>query len=108
MGDSFDLFFRRKPSKISLALALGLTDSDGANVIHVGDTLNDLAASHKVIRLNPSHPETLITVGAAWGYEGREELERGVEIPGRGRVHFNHIADSPRELVGIVKKRMDD
>ena len=58
----------KKPSKISLALALGLLDSDGNYTIHVGDTLNDLAASQKVIRLNPLHPETLITVGVSWGY----------------------------------------
>lgn len=94
----------KKPSKISLALALGLTDSEGEHVLHIGDTVNDLAASQKVIRLSPNRPETLITVGAAWGYEGRETLENGIEVPGQGRTHFNHIIDHPSELVEIVKK----
>ncbi|NPE26950.1 HAD family hydrolase [Methanococcoides sp. SA1] len=92
----------KKPSKISLALALGLIDSDGAHVIHVGDTINDLAASHKVVRLNPCRPETLITVGAAWGYEGRDVLEKGAEVSGEGTIYFNHIIDKPQELVGVV------
>ncbi len=94
----------KKPSKISLALALGLIDSEGQYTIHVGDTLNDLAASQKVMRLNPSHPETLITVGVGWGYEGKEKLEEGLEIPGEGNIYFNHIIEKPSELVNIVKK----
>jgi len=91
-----------KPSKISLALTLGLIDSEGEFVMHVGDTLNDLAASQKVVRLNPMRPETLITVGAGWGYEGREKLEQGVKVDGLGTVHFNHIVDRPERLVGLV------
>lgn len=94
----------KKPSKISLALALGLIDSDGEHTLHIGDTLNDLSSSQKIIRLNPLHPETLITVGVSWGYEKKEELEKGVEIPGEGKVYFNHIVDKPSEIVGLVKK----
>lgn len=94
----------KKPSKISLALALGLIDSEGEYTIHVGDTLNDLSASQKVVRLNPLHPETLITVGVGWGYEGKENLEKGIEIPGEGKAYFNHIIEKPSELVNIVKK----
>jgi len=93
-----------KPSKIPLALNLGLIGSNGESVIHVGDTLNDLAASHKVIRLNPSRPETLLTVGAAWGYEGREKLESGVRLTNDATLHFNYIIDKPEELVSIVRK----
>lgn len=94
-----------KPSKISLALVLGLIDSEGEFTMHVGDTLNDLAASHKVIRLNPSRPETLITVGAAWGYEGREKLEQGVKLNDKtgATAHFNYIIDKPEQLFPIVK-----
>jgi len=94
----------KKPSKVSLALALGLLDSPGEYVLHVGDTLNDLVASQKIIRLNPMHPETLITVGVSWGYEGKKRLKEGVEVPGQGRVHFNHIISKPFELFGIVEK----
>ena len=94
----------KKPSKISLALVLGLIDSEGENVMHVGDTLNDLAASQKIIRLNPLHPETLITVGVSWGYEGKENLEKGIEISGEGRAYFNHLVDEPSEIVELVKK----
>ena len=95
-----------KPSKISLAIILGLIDSEGGSTLHVGDTLNDLAASHKVVRLNPSRPETLITVGVSWGYEGRERLEKGVSIPDGGTIHFNYIIDRPEELLPIVRKLM--
>ena len=94
----------KKPSKISLALMLGLMDSNGAYTLHVGDTRNDLRSSQKVIRLNPMHPETLITVGACYGYEGREILEQGVETPD-GVVKFDYLIDDPRELgvdVGIA------
>lgn len=94
----------KKPSKISLALALGLIDSPGDRVLHVGDTLNDLAASQKVMRLNPEHPETLITVGVDWGYSGRSALEKGVNVEGQGTVYFDHIINKPKELVEITKK----
>lgn len=91
-----------KPSKISLALTLGLIDCEGEFVMHVGDTINDLAASQKVIRLNPMRPETLITVGTSWGYEGRDKLEKGVEVESIGTVHFNYIIDKPSQLIEIV------
>ena len=97
----------KKPSKISLALALGLINSEGEYTMHVGDTLNDLAASQKITRLNPLHPETLITVGVSWGYEGKANLEKGVEVPGEGRVYFNHIVNTPSEIVQLVKKYLD-
>ncbi len=102
MGNSEPL---QKPSTISLALLLNTSDSKGACTLHVGDTLNDLRASQKVMRLNPLHPETLITVGACYGYEGRERLEQGVETP-EGRVHFDYLIDTPQELVSIVEKLM--
>ncbi len=97
-----------KPSKISLALVLGLIDSEGEFTLHVGDTLNDLAASHKVMRLNPSRPETLLTVGVSWGYEGREKLEQGVKLAdsSNATVHFNYIVDNPEELLPIVQKHL--
>jgi phosphoglycolate phosphatase-like HAD superfamily hydrolase len=95
-----------KPSKISLAMVLGLIDSEGEFTIHIGDTLNDLVASHKVIRLNPSRPETLITVGASWGYEGRAKLEQGVKLNDKSgaTVHFNYIIDRPEEFTPLVEK----
>lgn len=93
-----------KPSRVSLALTLGLIDCPGEYVLHVGDALSDLAASQKVFTLNPCHPETLITVGAAWGYEGREKLEKGVKIDGGATAHFNYIIDKPEELPGIIEK----
>lgn len=92
-----------KPSTISLALTLGLIDSPGEAVLHIGDTRNDLVASQKIMRLNPQQPETLLTVGCTWGYEGRKELEKGVEVPGEGTVHFNRLVDEPSQLVGIVR-----
>jgi hypothetical protein len=54
----------KKPSTISLGMMLGLLDSEGDYTLHIGDTRNDLRASKKVIRLNPSKPENLITCGA--------------------------------------------
>lgn len=94
-----------KPSTVSLALTLGLLDSEGAFTMHVGDTLNDLRSSQKVMRLNPMRPETLITVGACYGYEGRARLEQGAETE-YGTVKFNHLIDTPLELVDIVKKEL--
>lgn len=99
-GNSDDF---QKPSPVSLALALGIINTPGANTIHVGDSRNDLIASQKVIRLNPLHPETLITVSACYGYEGRELLERGVETES-GIVTFDHLIDKPEELIPIVEK----
>lgn len=91
-----------KPSKISLALILGLIDCEGEHTMHIGDTITDLAASNKVTRLNPMRPETLITVGAAWGYEGREKLEQGYTLKDE-TTYFTHIIDHPDELLPIVK-----
>ena len=82
---------------------LNLLDSEGALTLHIGDTLNDLRSSQKVIRLNPLKPETLITVGACYGYEGREKLELGADTP-EGIVNFDHYIDKPDELIPIVEK----
>lgn len=95
----------KKPAKVSLALAMGLLDSEGATTLHVGDTLNDLKSSQKIIRLNPSRPETLITVGACYGYEGRSILEQGAETP-EGIVHFDYLINKPEELIDIVQKHL--
>lgn len=100
MGNSEPL---QKPSTISLALLLETIDSKGASTLHVGDTRNDLRASQKVMRLNPAHPETLITVGACYGYEGRARLEQGVETP-EGKVYFDYLIDTPQELTKIVEE----
>jgi phosphoglycolate phosphatase-like HAD superfamily hydrolase len=106
----------KKPSKISLALAMELLDSEGEYTIHIGDTLNDLASSNKVMRLNPAHLETLINIGVTWGYSGEGEgkekarsvLERGVELSGDRRAYFNYVVDSPNQLVEIVKKHLKE
>ncbi len=92
----------KKPSTVSLAMILGLIDSDGGKTLHIGDTLNDLRSSQKVMVLNPMNPETLITVGACYGYEGREKLEQGVEKDGTV-VKFDYLIDEPKELVKIVE-----
>jgi phosphoglycolate phosphatase-like HAD superfamily hydrolase len=92
-----------KPSKISVALCLNILDTDGGATFHVGDTLADLQASIDVMASSKSYKgESLITIGAAWGYEGRESLERGVKTDG-GTVHFRHIADTPDELPRIIE-----
>ncbi len=92
----------KKPATVSLALLLDLIDSEGEYTIHVGDTRSDLRASQKIVRLNPSKPERLITVGACYGYEGRTILEQGTELPSGEKVYFDHLIDTPRELVEIV------
>ncbi len=93
----------KKPASISLALLLGLLNSEEEYTLHVGDTRNDLRASQKIVRLNPRRPEKVITVGACYGYEGRAMLEKGVDISPTERAYFDHLIDQPRELVGIVK-----
>ena len=92
----------KKPSTVSLTLMLGLINCEGSRTLHVGDTLNDLSASQKVMRLNPMNPETLITVGACYGYEGRERLEQGVEKDGT-LIKFDYLIDEPKELIKIVE-----
>ena len=95
-----------KPARVSLALALDSLQSSGEAAMHVGDTLDDLAASQNVLRQMPYlHCETLITVGACYGYQGREVLEEGVETSS-GRVHFDYLIDEPRELIPIVEERL--
>ena len=93
----------KKPASVSLTFLLGLIGSEGEYTLHVGDTRNDLHASQKIIRLNPQKPESVITVGACYGYEGRVTLEQGVQLPSGETVHFNHLIDTPKELVEIVK-----
>lgn len=95
-----------KPARVSLALALDSLQSSGKAAIHVGDTLDDLAASQNVLRQMPSPQyETLITVGACYGYQGRERLEKGVEISS-GRAHFDYLIDEPGELIAIVEEQL--
>lgn len=93
----------KKPSKISLALTLGLVGSEADRTLHIGDTLNDLSGSNKIIQLNPNNPQSIITAGVVWGYEGRERLERGVETP-EGIIHFDYILDKPEEILQVVKE----
>ena len=95
----------KKPSKLSVALTLQNLGTEGARTMHLGDTRTDLMASKQVIRpgYGPSNAEDLIMVGAAWGYEGRETLERGAKLPNGTQVQFDHIIDNPGELVQLVK-----
>ena len=93
----------KKPSSISLNLSLEALDSPGGRVLHIGDTLNDLRASQKVLRLSPLREENIITVGACYGYEGRESLEAGVPTAD-GVMKFDYLIDEPKELMGIVKE----
>jgi phosphoglycolate phosphatase-like HAD superfamily hydrolase len=93
-----------KPSKVSVALSLDVANSEGRNVIFVGDTLNDLKACINVRRGNRFHvPQSLITIGVTWGYQSRKILENGVQENGSIH-HFNHIVDTPEEITRIVKE----
>jgi hypothetical protein len=62
-----------------------------------------LKASQKVLRLNPLHLDKLITVGACYGFEGRERLEKGVELMGE-IINFDYLVDKPVELIQIVEE----
>lgn len=94
----------QKPSKISIALMLNELDVEGSRTMHVGDTLNDLVCCKGVMRQRPTRFEDLKAVGVSWGFEGREELEKGVETSEGIIIHFDRIIDKPQELVEIVKK----
>jgi phosphoglycolate phosphatase-like HAD superfamily hydrolase len=95
----------QKPSKISVALMLNILGSEGHNTFHLGDTIGDLRASYDVRRFGGLKSETLITIGAAWGFEGRESLERGYtpQDSNVGSIHFTHIIDHPKQLVDVIK-----
>ncbi|HII14703.1 MAG TPA: HAD family hydrolase [Nanoarchaeota archaeon] len=93
----------KKPSKISLYLALEELGIAGDEAVHVGDTVNDLAASKRVMRLNPRRFVDIYVVGMTYGFEGREVLNKGVETP-NGTLHFDALADNAEGLVEIVAR----
>jgi phosphoglycolate phosphatase-like HAD superfamily hydrolase len=93
----------KKPSKISLALTLDKLQTEAGYTIHVGDTRDDLAASQNIVRAHTNRPETLITVGAAYGYEGRQKLEQGVVTALGELAYFDFIIDEPKELLDVVQ-----
>lgn len=92
----------KKPSKISLSLALEELGLPGEEVIHVGDTVNDLAASKKIMRFNPRRFEDIYVIGMTYGFETREMLEKGAETK-EGVLHFDALADNVEDLVEIVR-----
>lgn len=92
----------KKPSKISLSLALEEIGLFGDEVVHVGDTASDLAASKHVMRFNPRRFEDVYAVGMTYGFETREVLEKGAETK-EGVLHFDALADNAEGLVEIVK-----
>lgn len=104
----------KKPSNIPLAYSLNMLDSSGDTTLFIGDSLVDCAAGKKIKRLGLGIEENVRTIGITHGYaatgEGkeraREELEKGIEVPGRGRVYFDHIVDTPQEIVNIAKDYM--
>ena len=104
----------KKPSNIPLAYSLNMLDASGDLALFVGDSLVDCAAGKKIKRLGLGFEENIKTIGVTWGYaaagEGkeraREELLKGIEVPGRGTVYFDHIVDSPDEIVNIAKDYM--
>ena len=93
----------KKPSKISLSLALEELGLPGSEVVHVGDTVNDLAASKHVMRFNPRRFEDVYVVGMTYGFETREALEKGAGTK-EGVLHFDALADNAEGLVDIVKR----
>jgi len=93
-----------KPSKVSVALSLGVLNTDGGATFHIGDTLSDLRASIDVRHSGRIYKaETLITIGVAWGYEGLEKLKEGVKING-GTEHFRHLVDRPKDLPEVIRQ----
>ncbi|MGV8086432.1 MAG: HAD family hydrolase [Candidatus Woesearchaeota archaeon] len=95
----------QKPSKVSVALMLNILGSEGHTTFHLGDTIGDLRASYDIRRFGGLKSESLITIGAAWGFEGRETLEKGYTSPNSnsGTIHFTHILDHPKQLVDVIK-----
>jgi len=91
----------KKPSKISLSLTLNELNVNGNNVLHIGDTLNDLISSKKVMRQNPTRFEDLTVIGVSWGFEGREKLEEGYKND-EETTYFDFIIDKPQELLPII------
>jgi phosphoglycolate phosphatase-like HAD superfamily hydrolase len=96
----------KKPSKVSVAHMLYYLGTAGDNTMHVGDTRADLAASKNVLLPggSPKNRKNLIVVGAAWGYEGRDLLEKGTTLENGEHAHFNYIIDHPKDLLWLVRK----
>ncbi len=95
-----------KPSKVSVALMLNILGSEGHTTFHLGDTIGDLKASYDVRRFGSIKSESLITIGAARGFYGREALRKGYtpQDSNVGSIHFTHIIDHPRQLIDVIKQ----
>jgi phosphoglycolate phosphatase-like HAD superfamily hydrolase len=93
-----------KPSKVSVALMLNILGSEGSSTFNIGDTLADLKASIDVRRHGTIKKENLITIGAAWGFEGRKSLEKGVTLENGVTAHFDYIINRPSELPKVLKQ----
>lgn len=104
-GGNGEIKAMNKPSKVPVALSLGLLGSSGASTMFVGDTLPDLGSCVNVSRLGNFRRETLITVGVTWGFETRAVLEQGFKDKATGVTsYFNHIIDTPEQLVDLAKE----
>jgi phosphoglycolate phosphatase-like HAD superfamily hydrolase len=103
VGDGGSAKGVHKPSKVSVALLLNILDTEGEMTFHLGDTISDLRASCDVRAYPSIRGQNLITIGAAWGFDGRAALEKGY-TNGNGTVHFSHIIDHPSELPGVIKQ----
>ncbi|HYD03162.1 MAG TPA: HAD hydrolase-like protein [Alphaproteobacteria bacterium] len=98
-----------KPSKISVALMMEILGTDGDETIHIGDTIGDLRASYDVKRFSQLKRHNLITIGAGWGFDGPEILNKGYELKDNTgnhlkTIHFTHIAEHPSQLPALIKK----
>jgi phosphoglycolate phosphatase-like HAD superfamily hydrolase len=91
-----------KPSKISVALSLGILGATGEATMFVGDTLADLQACTDVARSGSYKKERLIPVGVAWGFDGKDILQEGVKTES-GEAFFRHIVNTPDQLVELVR-----
>lgn len=105
-----------KPSPIPLAESLNMLNASGDLSLYVGDSLVDCSAGKKIRRFGLRSEENIRTIGVTWGYasvgggkeKAREILQQGVEIPGCGRAYFDHIVDSPQEIVNIAKHYIEN
>lgn len=90
----------KKPNTLSLELSLNNLGTKASETIHIGDTLTDLIASKNIPGKNGGN---LITLGAGWGYEGKEKLKSGVKVNNK-KLNFDKVLSEPKELLEVIKE----
>lgn len=91
----------RKPSTYTVEECCKQMNVSSDSVMHIGDTRGDLESSLGVPNRYGA-PVDLLTVGVTWGFENRNDFQKGVYTDSGIRV-FDEIIDTPSEILDLVR-----